>query len=96
MTKEEYIECLKSPRWKFKKKNILARDRYRCVKCGGIGVLHVHHLKYSGTYPWEAKDKDLITLCKRCHEDIHKIKNGRKSVKLKYGIKGKVKNNDQL
>ena len=90
MTKEEYKECLKSPRQKFKRNKILARDRYKCVKCGAVGLLNVHHLKYSGTYPWEALDKDLITLCKRCHEDIHKIKKVHKPKKLVYGIKGKT------
>ncbi len=91
MTKEEYIKCLKSPRWNFKRKKILARDKYQCVNCGGVGLLNVHHLKYSGTYPWDAPDKDLITLCKRCHEDVHKIKKSRKPIKSGYGIRGKVK-----
>ena len=88
MTKEEYSECLKHPLWRIKRSRILARDKYKCVKCGCIKYLHVHHLKYSGTYPWEAKNKDLITLCKRCHEDAHKIKNGRKP-KSGFGIRGR-------
>lgn len=90
MTKEEYLLLLKDPRWKYKKKCVLERDKYKCVKCGGVGILHVHHLKYTGIYPWQAPYKDLITLCKRCHEKIHKIKVEKKKKRVVYGISGKL------
>lgn len=35
--------------------------------------LHVHHIKYKGE-PWEANDKDLITLCEMCHVTVEYFK----------------------
>jgi hypothetical protein len=38
-----------------------------------IRGLHVHHLYYKvGLNPWEYDDDALITLCWKCHEEIHK------------------------
>lgn len=75
MSKEDYVEYLRDSRWQDKRNIILKRDSYKCTNCGGINSLHVHHLKYSGKYPWNAPDKDLKTLCRWCHEKVHGIKN---------------------
>jgi len=35
-------------------------------------VMHVHHKLYiKERLPWEYNDSDLITLCNRCHADLH-------------------------
>lgn len=34
MTKYQYAEALKDPRWKAKREEILKRDKYRCMDCG--------------------------------------------------------------
>lgn len=74
MKKLSYQEQLNSEEWKEKRLLILKRDNFRCVKCGYKGILHVHHKLYEkGKMAWEAKDVNLITLCKKCH-DIEHIK----------------------
>lgn len=70
MTKQEYKEYLKDPRWKAKRLLVLKRDGKKCKKCGANVKLHVHHIKYTGM-PWEAPFEDLITLCKICHIKEH-------------------------
>lgn len=73
MTKEDYKIALTNPLWRAKRLAILKRDDYKCTKCSKTTTLHVHHLVYSGEYPWESKNEELITLCKKCHEEIHGI-----------------------
>lgn len=48
------------------KLNVLARDDYRCVKCGTENWLEVHHIfpLYKGGINNEG---NLITLCSKCH-----------------------------
>lgn len=72
-----YNEYIKSDEWKYKRKEVLERDGFKCRLCGAMGSgysLHVHHNSYDnlGNEPLE----DLITLCKECHERHH----GRKIV----------------
>ena len=67
-----YSDKLKDKKWKRKRLRILIRDRHTCQMCGYIGqFVQVHHKKYTGD-PWDAPDEDLITLCKHCHETVHK------------------------
>ena len=65
-----YIEKLKDPRWQKKRLKILERDEWRCQHCGNEKeTLAVHHPVYiNGLEPWEYKDKDLQTLCDKCHK----------------------------
>jgi hypothetical protein len=72
MTKEEYAEQLKSPRWIKKKMRILNRDQFRCVKCMSTDFLQVHHLYYiTGEPAWGVPDLALVTLCNKCHKQWH-------------------------
>ena len=67
----KYADKLKDPRWQKKRLEIMNRDGFACVRCHkDFETLHVHHLKYSGE-PWEADNKDLMTLCESCHESEH-------------------------
>lgn len=69
--KETYKELLKDPRWIKRRNEILTRDKNTCQFCGKSDrYLHIHHKVYEkGKKPWEYEDKDLITLCDRCHEE---------------------------
>jgi RNA-directed DNA polymerase len=54
-------------KWHQVRQEILARDGYRCVKCGETTELEVHHRqrKASGG---SMHPKNLITLCESCHK----------------------------
>lgn len=78
----DYKEKLEDARWKARRREILDRDRHRCMLCGEkdeilLGhhaVLNVHHLRYEkGKEPWEYPDSDLVTLCHKCHGTIHEL-----------------------
>lgn len=67
-----YAEKLKDPRWQKRRLEIMERDKWACQKCGSKeDTLHVHHVNYNkGAAPWEYDDKELVTFCLACHEDI--------------------------
>ena len=74
--KEIYAEKLNSPIWQKVRYLIFARDDHTCQECGAKRewnyILEVHHIKYiSGREPWEYSSDYLITLCSRCHREIH-------------------------
>lgn len=70
--KINYLKSLHDIRWKDKRKEILARDKYTCQRCRKEQCyLEVHHKKYeSGKMAWEYKNEDLTSLCQDCHHDI--------------------------
>ena len=63
--------------WERNRAEALARDHYRCVRCGSAAHLHVHHV-----VPWEAGQADphelgnLETLCARHHRQVHRALGG--------------------
>lgn len=67
---------LKSPHWENTREKTLKRDEYRCRFCGCSSTksncLEVHHRDYDNL--WRETDSTLITLCKRCHNGMHRIK----------------------
>lgn len=70
-----YSELLKDPRWQKKRLEIMQRDNFTCQLCfSTTKTLHVHHLAYVGSYPWETPDSDLITLCEDCHKKLENDK----------------------
>ncbi len=70
MTKEEYAEKLKDPRWQRKRREILRRDGHQCRWCGSTDwPLEIHHLQYVfGRDPWDYEDDNFRTLCGWCHK----------------------------
>lgn len=68
---EEYKQYLESDEWKVKREERLEKDGHRCVCCNSSDNLNVHHITYD-----RLKNEsiyDLITLCRDCHEKLHKI-----------------------
>lgn len=64
-------ESSKYHQWR---KEVFARDKYICQKCGQTGgVLNAHHIKPFCIYPELRFDTgNGITLCKKCHIELHK------------------------
>jgi len=69
----EYSEKLKDPRWQKKRLEIFERDDWTCIICGDDkSTLNVHHTYYDYKLnPWEYKNIQLKTLCRRCHKNEH-------------------------
>lgn len=75
-----YGAKLFDPRWKDKRKSIIARDNNKCAVCETEDELQVHHRQYHFSKsrnmfkdPWEYPDNLLITLCKKCHNKGHNL-----------------------
>jgi hypothetical protein len=51
---------------------VLNRDNYQCILCGCKDKLHIHHIipRHKGG---KDRDDNLVTLCKNCHDMIHKL-----------------------
>lgn len=73
MNKRDYHEQLQDPRWIEKRKEVLFKDEYTCQRCGAKNVpLQVHHLVYyEGRKAWEYSNAHLVSLCKKCHYEVH-------------------------
>jgi 5-methylcytosine-specific restriction endonuclease McrA len=50
---------------------VLARDGWRCQRCGRSLNLQVHHIQFRSHLGDDAEE-NLITLCADCHERIHR------------------------
>ncbi len=69
-----YYDFLKTPYWDGVRNYKLERAKYRCELCNGKGILNVHHKTYEHhglEHLRTVADKDLIVLCKNCHEKFH-------------------------
>ena len=70
-SKVEYSRYLLDPRWLNRRNYIFGIRGEICMNCNSTENLHIHHIKYTGKYPWLAPDEDLICLCKECHNKAH-------------------------
>ncbi len=52
------------------RKEILARDNWRCQVCGHLKNLDVHHIRRRSALG-EDLETNLITLCRECHQMLH-------------------------
>ncbi|MGW8300440.1 MAG: HNH endonuclease [Desulfobacterales bacterium] len=68
-----YAEKLKDPRWQKVRLQVFDRDNWECLRCDCDNqTLHAHHLYYEkGKDPWEYDLKDIVTLCRKCHDKLH-------------------------
>jgi len=93
-----YKKQLNSPKWNTKRKKILKRDKYKCTICKGKKNLEVHHTFYYDKFinPWNYPNKSLITLCNKCHSELHErfsveIKSYQQTIKKKSHLKRSLK-----
>lgn len=68
MTKEEYTEYLKTPRWRLFSSGLIERVR-KCQKCSFPYELNVHHKTYERL--GNERREDVIVLCRSCHSREH-------------------------
>lgn len=72
MTKSEYSELLKDPRWLDRRAALLLLRGTACEDCGAEGPVEVHHGYYrAGRKPWEYPDSAFHVLCRGCHMLMH-------------------------
>lgn len=67
--------------WKRLRKEVLRLDHYECQLCKAKGryrraeiVHHVRHLKDRPDLAlsiWDGTERQLVSVCKRCHEEMH-------------------------
>ena len=69
MNYSKLSDYYKSPLWANKRNERLKIDGFKCAKCGFTRALEVHHINYERIFH-EDVSKDLITLCKKCHNEI--------------------------
>jgi hypothetical protein len=74
---------------------VLNRDKYICQNCKGKSKdsrLHVHHIIFRSNNGGD-EPENLITLCKKCHDDVHLC---RISLKFLGKVKGTLKHATQM
>jgi formate-dependent nitrite reductase cytochrome c552 subunit len=70
MAVKTYLEKLKDPRWQKKRLEVFERDNFTCTVCGNSkSTLHVHHIFYRSSNPWESDIDDLLSMCEGCHKE---------------------------
>lgn len=65
----EMNDYYQTQKWAEKRNARLKLDGYKCAKCGFTRALEVHHINYE-RFGDEDVSRDLITLCKKCHQEI--------------------------
>jgi len=79
---EKYLSRVRGTSWRMIRLSILQRDRYTCTDCGekGRNKLLVHHIDWNGkrksvpVKEWNNQPSNLVTLCYKCHNGIHRHK----------------------
>lgn len=71
--RQELDNYYKTPAWAMKRNERLKLDGYKCAKCGFTRALEVHHINYE-RFGNEDVSRDLVTLCKKCHNEIESQK----------------------
>lgn len=73
MTRADYAEQRKDPRWQKKRLEIMERDGFKCLDCDdATNMLNVDHAYYiKGRMPWNYPAWSLRTVCAACHKLKH-------------------------
>ena len=67
----------RSQKYKDWRTAVFKRDNFTCAICGQVGgSLEAHHIKPFADFPDDRFELDNgVTLCKKCHRNVHKEKN---------------------
>ena len=83
------------PEWDHIRLDVLDLDRHECQRCKNIKhryrkAVLVHHVKHLKDRPdlalsiWDGQERQLISLCRSCHEEEHPERQWRKVMKRDY------------
>ena len=63
---------LRSRQWERTRREVFARDGWRCTECGSAGRLECHHVTplENGGAPYDPAN--LATMCRSCHVRLHR------------------------
>lgn len=85
----------KSHNWQKFRETILARDNYLCQKCLSKGIIKnantVHHIiEIRNPEGWDRRldSSNCITICPKCHSEIHKKKEIKKGGYVRGHVEG--------
>lgn len=78
--KENYNKYLKSDIWKNIKENYFKKFDKKCVRCGSLEKLNLHHLNYEILNPKKFNEDFLVCLCEVCHLAVHDSKQNPKAI----------------
>ena len=83
----------KNSNWKLKRLEVFKRDNNMCTKCKSNKNLQCHHTYYiPGRMLHEYPLQSFLTLCSKCHTDLHKtIKGAKLVIRNKQDILNKIK-----
>lgn len=79
----DYNSYLSSSKWQKVRQSVIKRDMEKCILCDSKEQLNVHHITYDNVYNEINHLDDLVTLCEKCHNDIHGRKKGKNTIPLK-------------
>lgn len=74
---QNYKAYLNSEKWRDKSRKVLERDNYTCQACLVRKATQAHHLSYE--FVGHEPLFDLVAVCDKCHDHLHKIRNARKA-----------------
>ncbi len=74
MKYQSYQEYLLSDEWEQKARKRKAIDKGQCQMCGTTENIHVHHLTYHNIFR-ENPYTDLVCLCEKHHQMVHRMMN---------------------
>lgn len=83
---QELTETYRDIRWIEKRDEILDRDDHKCQVCKSVTSLEVHHTHYENKPAWDYPNESLITLCRSCHKEAHKIRSALRDFSGNYTI----------
>lgn len=67
---DDAMKFYRSKEWREKRIEILKRDCFTCVKCGGVANLVHHKTELRVDYTKRLDDDNLESVCKSCHNKI--------------------------
>jgi 5-methylcytosine-specific restriction endonuclease McrA len=69
--RKRYQEYMQSDKWKHRRSKYFETHERKCRACSSTARIQLHHKTYVRLE--KERDQDLVALCWRCHNSLHKI-----------------------